>query len=413
MNDAELVFVRKELQKELLDRIDLTKDIKDSELLAMIDELIFERSRRQYISVKEKLTLNKDIFNSLRGFDCIQSLIENDSVTEIMVNGPENIFYEKDGQLYQFEKSFDSRKKLEDIVQMIAGISNRAVNESNPVLDCRLKDGSRVNIVMYPVALDGPILTIRKFPQETMTMDRLVKLGSLSLEAAEFLRGLIESRYNIFVSGGTGSGKTTFLNALSNYVPKDRRMITIEDSAELQIRDLPNLIRLEAKPATISGGNSVGIRDMIKASLRMRPDILVIGEVRDAAAIDMLQALNTGHCGMSTGHANSPKDMVSRLETMVLLGESIPLEAVRKQIASAIDVIIHLGRLRDKSRRVLEITEVEKYEDGEVILKPLFEFKESGVGPEGKIQGKLIKVNDLAHTDKLTFAGAKRGDKRA
>ena len=324
------------------------------------------------------------------------------------MNGTNNIFYEKDGQILQSERNFESVQKLEDVVQQIVSQSNRIINEASPIVDSRLSDGSRVNVVLPPIALEGPIITIRKFPSNPITMEQLVRLESITEEVATFLKQLVIARYNIFISGGTGSGKTTFLNVLSNFIPSGERIITIEDSAELQIRNISNLVRLEVRNANSEGSNEITIRDLIKTSLRMRPDRIIVGEVRDAAAIDMLQALNTGHDGsLSTGHANSPADMLSRLESLVLMGTEIPLLAVRKQIASAIDIIVHLGRLRDRTRRVLEITEVLECIDGEIIMNPIYVFEEAGE-EEGKVIGTLNHFNNLMNSDKLLRAGLMR-----
>lgn len=383
------------LQDEVMQRIDLSKELDDNELLDMIDITLKNKSRELYLSIKEKQQYRKEIFNSIRRLDILQELVENPSITEIMINGANNIFIEKAGRITKWEKKFESNRKLEDVIQHIVSGSNRIINEASPIVDARLSDGSRVNIVLPPVSLCGPVVTIRKFPEETMTMDKLVQIKSLPQEAAEFLRKLVIAGYNIFVSGGTGTGKTTFLNALSNYIPSDERIITIEDSAELQIKNIPNLVSLEVRNANVEGDNEISIRDLIKSSLRMRPDRIVVGEVRDASSIDMLQALNTGHCGMSTGHANSPMDMLSRLETMVLLGADIPLLAVRKQIASAIDIIIQLGRLRDKSRRVMEICEVVECIDGEIRMNCLYKFEEEGETSDGFVLGNLKKTRNL------------------
>jgi pilus assembly protein CpaF len=324
-----------------------------------------------------------------------------------MVNGSDYIFIEKEGRIYPYDKCFESQQKLEDIVQQMVSQSNRIINEANPIVDARLSDGSRVNIVIPPVSLDGPVITIRKFPEKPMTMNQLIQVNSISEEAATFLKQLVIAGYNIFISGGTGSGKTTFLNVLSNFIPQDERIITIEDSAELQIRDIPNLVRLEVRNANTEGSNEITIRDLIKTALRMRPDRIIVGEVRDASAMDMLQALNTGHDGsLSTGHANSPRDMLSRLESLVLMGAELPLLAIRKQIASALDIIVHLGRLRDKSRRVLSIVEVLDCKEGEIQMNPLFAFEETGE-EDGKILGELKRENDLVKKDKLYRAGIK------
>lgn len=397
---------KQELQEQILAGIDMTKELSEEELFDRIDEAIKICSREEYISITEKQRLRREIFNSIRRLDVLQELVEDTSITEIMINGAKEIFVERDGKLIKWEKEFESDRKLEDVIQTIVAGANRIINESSPIVDARLKDGSRVNIVLPPIAIGGPTVTIRKFPKETMTMEKLVAIGSLTDEAAEFLKKLVIAGYNIFVSGGTGSGKTTFLNALTDYVPSEERIITIEDSAELQIRNIPNLVRLEVRNANVEGKNEITVRDLIKSSLRMRPDRIIVGEVRDASSIDMLQALNTGHNGMSTGHSNSPTDMLSRLETMVLLGADIPLLAVRKQIASAIDIVIHLGRLRDKTRRVLEIIEVLECVEGEIEVNPLFLFSEEGETKEGKVLGELKKTdNSLLHVQKLLRAG--------
>ena len=337
----------------------------------------------------------------------LQEFLEDDNITEIMINGTQNIFYEKEGKLYQSEKRFLSKEKLEDVIQQIVAGSNRLVNEASPIVDARLADGSRVNVILAPIALNGPVVTIRKFPKEAVTMRQLITWNSISKEVAKILAVFVAAGYNIFISGGTGSGKTTFLNALSQFIPKDERIITIEDNAELRILDVANLVSLEARNANAEGSGEVTIRDLIKSALRMRPTRIIVGEVRSAEAIDMLQALNTGHDGsLSTGHANSPTDMLSRLETMVLMGMEIPLPAIRKQIASGIDLIVHLGRLRDKSRKVLEVTEIIDYRDGEILLQPIYSFEETGE-KNGKIQGVWKKVHRLTHTGKLVATGYK------
>ena len=400
-------WLKEKLQQTVLESMDLSREISDEELLETIDRVLIDKSKENYISMQEKRRLRRDIFNSIRKLDILQELIENPAITEIMVNGANKIFIERDGAIYPSDKAFDSEKKLEDVVQQIVSQANRIINESNPIVDSRLSDGSRVNIVLPPIAMDGPTVTIRKFPEKPITIDQLISFESITEEASEFLRLLVIAGYNIFISGGTGSGKTTFLNVLSNFIPSSERIITIEDSAELQIRNIPNLVRMEVRNANTEGNNGITIRDLIKTSLRMRPDRIIVGEVRDAAAIDMLQALNTGHDGsLSTGHANSPEDMLSRLESLVLLGAEIPLLAVRKQIASAIDIIVHLGRLRDRSRRVLEITEVLDCKEGEIRLNPLYSFIETGE-ENGRVKGSLTKVNELVHMDKLLRAGVK------
>lgn len=351
------------------------------------------------------MEFGRDLFNAFRKLDILQELLEDESITEIMINGVENIFVEKKGEIYQYEKRFVSRKKLEDIAQQIASGCNRTVNEAEPIVDARLPDGSRVNLVLLPVALNGPIITIRKFPKEGITMKHLIAWGSISREAAEFLEMLVKAKYNMFISGGTGSGKTTFLNALSQFIPEDERIITIEDNAELRLQSLPNLVRLEARNANMEGEGRIDIRELIRTALRMRPDRVIVGEVRSAETIDMLQAMNTGHDGsLSTGHGNSPKDMIGRLETMVLMGMEIPIEAVQRQIASGIDIIIHLGRMRDKTRKVLEIIEITGYEKGEIQMNTLYEFQEKG-SSYGKVRGSLVKKEELQKKEKLLAAG--------
>ncbi len=385
-------------------KLDLSKEIEDRELLEVIYEMLKNQDEGEYISLKEKVLLGKELFNALRKLDILQELIEEEEITEIMINGTQNIFVERQGRLEELSKRFVSRSKLEDIVQQIVAGSNRIVNEATPIVDARLPDGSRVNVVLSPVALNGPVVTIRKFPKEKMTMEDLIEKQSVSREVAEFLETLMVAKYNVFVSGGTGSGKTTFLNALSDFIPKDERIITIEDNAELKIEGVPNLVRLEARNANVEGVGEITIRDLLKAALRMRPSRIIVGEVRGGEAIDMLQSLNTGHSGASSGHANSPKDMLSRLETMALMGMDLPLSAIQRQIASAIDIIVHLGRLRDKSRKLLQIVEVLGYENEEIKLQTLYEFKEKQVVDE-KIQGEWLKINEIQKTQKLLAAG--------
>ena len=378
--------------------------MKDQEIYRQIDDLILEETRNRYVSLRRKEALRTELFNSIRKLDILQELIDDDSVTEIMVNGTEGIFLERNGRLLCWEKRITSKEKLEDMVQQIAGRCNRIVNESVPVADARLSDGSRVSLVLPPVALNGPVITIRRFPKNPIHMDRLVELGAVTTEAVAFLKTLVKSGYNIFISGGTGSGKTTFLNALSDFIPKEERIITIEDNAELQIQGAENLIRLESRQANTEGKNSVTIRDLIKASLRMRPDRIVVGEVRGEEALDMIQSMNTGHDGsLSTGHANSPRDMLSRLETMVLMAMELPLSAIRRQIASAVDILIHLGRMRDRSRKVMEIVEITGYDgaSGEIMARTLFQLEETKEHP----MGTLVKKQELLHVEKLNRAG--------
>lgn len=385
------------LRKQLMEKLDLFRELSDEEILDAIDDLILHTKREACISLKEKVELRQELFYSVRKLDVLQELIDDNSVTEIMVNGPESIFVERNGMLSKWNKSFTSKEKLEDVIQQIVGKCNRVVNESMPIVDARLENGARVNAVIAPVALNGPILTIRRFPDKPITMERLISLGSLTEECAAVLEKLVQARYSIVIGGGTGSGKTTFLGALSNYIPKDERIITIEDNAELKLQGIANLVRLEAKMANVEGGVSIGIRDLIKSALRMRPDRIVVGEVRGGEAVDMLQALNTGHDGsLSTAHANSSRDMLSRLETMTLMGVDLPLEAIRMQIASGVDILIHLGRMRDKTRKVLEITEVCGFQNNEIVLRTLYKWKE-GKG--------LAKEAELLHREKLERAG--------
>ena len=377
-----------QLHARILEEMDMTREMEDEELTQLIYRVLQEVSAQEYLSLAEKTFLGRELFNAFRKLNILQEFLEDEDITEIMINGTQNIFFEKDGRIYQSDKRFVSREKLEDVVQQIAAGSNRLVNEASPIVDARLLDGSRVNIVLPPIAIDGPIVTIRKFSKEAITMKQLIAWESISREVSAFLATLVAAGYNIFISGGTGSGKTTFLNALSQSIPKTERIITIEDNAELQIQDVPNLVRLEARNANVEGSGAVTIRDLIKSALRMRPDRLIVGEVRSAEAIDMLQAMNTGHDGsLSTGHANSPKVMLSRVETMVLMGMELPLPAIQRQIASGVDVIVHLGRLRDKSRKVLEVTEVLGYTGGEIQLQTLYQYEETGE-KEGRIQGE-------------------------
>ena len=394
-----------QLHARILERMDMTREIEDEELTQLIYHVLKEASEEEYLSLDEKTILGRELFNAFRKLDLLQEFLEDETITEIMINGTQNIFYERNGRILQSGKRFLSKDKLEDVVQQIAAGSNRLVNEASPIVDARLPDGSRVNVVLDPIALDGPIVTIRKFSKEAITMEQLISWNSVSEEVSGFLAGLVAAGYNIFISGGTGSGKTTFLNALSQYIPKTERIITIEDNAELKIQDVPNLVRLEARNANVEGTGAVTIRDLIRSALRMRPDRIVVGEVRGEEAIDMLQALNTGHDGsLSTGHANSPQDMLSRLETMVLMGMELPLPAIQRQIASGIDLIVHLGRLRDRSRKVLEVSEILGYEDGEIRLKTLYKFVETGE-QDGKIQGEWRKYGEITHRGKLWAAG--------
>lgn len=386
--------------------MDLSRDIGDEELTELIHDVLQEEVQENYIPLQEQIALSRQLYHSFRKLDILQELIEDDSITEIMINGTEDIFLERNGSVFKSEKRFLSQSKLEDVIQQIVAGTNRYVNELSPIVDARLEDGSRVNVVLKPVALNGPIMTIRKFPKEKVTIEQLIEWNSISEEAAAFLEMLVRAKYNIFVSGGTGAGKTTFLNALSDFVPKEERIITIEDNAELQIKGVENLVRLEARNANLEGEGAVTIRDLIKSALRMRPDRIIVGEVRGEETVDMISsAMLNGHSGsMSTGHANNPADMLHRLETMMMMGIALPLTAIQRQIASALDIIIHLGRLRDKSRRVMEIAEVAGYENGRIQLRTLYEFCEEGI-EDGKIKGTLMKVEELEYKDKLLAAG--------
>lgn len=395
------------LRKRLLENLENAGSLSDDEIIEKINEIIIEAGREFYLSLKRKEELQKELFNSIRKLDILQELIDDDTITEVMVNGTEGIFIEINGRLMKWDKNFCTRQKIEDLVQSIAAKSNRIVNETVPIADARLENGARVNIVLPPAAINGPIITIRQFPSRPIQIEELIEWNAVTEEAAEFLRQLVIAGYNIFISGGTGSGKTTFLNALSNFIPKEERIITIEDNAELQLQGVKNLVRLEARKGNTQGEHEITIRDLIKSSLRMRPDRILVGEVRGEEALDMLQALNSGHDGsLSTGHGNSPRDMLARLETMVLLGVSLPVSAIRRQIASGIDIMIHLGRLRDKSRKVLEIIEIVgyRYETEEILTKVLYEFEEDGTNRD-QVIGKLVKKSTLTDTRKLVQRG--------
>ncbi|MCR5641259.1 MAG: CpaF family protein [Lachnospiraceae bacterium] len=387
---------REWVRQRVLDRMDLSREVADEEIVVLIEEEIIAYCKEHPLSIDQRLELQRDVFNSLRKLDILQDLLEEEDITEIMINGPDEIFVERFGQMERVDKHFSSEEKLADVIQQIVSATNRTVNISNPIVDTRLADGSRVNIVLSPIAISHSILSIRKFPKHPINMKRLLELHSISQEVADFLKVLVEARYNIFLSGGTSSGKTTFLNALTEFIPSTERVITIEDSAELQLIGIDNLVRLEARNANLEGKLEVPIRDLVKTSLRLRPDRIVIGECRGGETLDMLQANNTGHSGtFSTGHANSCVDMLSRMETMVLMAMNLPLIAVRQMIASGVDIIIQLGRLPDKSRRVLEIAEVEGIVDGEIRLRTLYEHVVEG----GEHQ--WVKRNDLMHREKL------------
>lgn len=385
------------LHARILEQLDLTREVQDEELTQIIYRVLEEAGRQEYLPLDRKTALGRELFNAFRKLDLLEEFLEDEEITEIMINGTQSIFLEKKGRLFQSDKRFLSREKLEDVIQQIVGRCNRVVNESMPIVDARLENGARVNAVVYPVALNGPILTIRRFPDDPITMEKLIAFGSITEECAQFLKKLVQARYSIVIGGGTGSGKTTFLGAVTEYIPKDERLITIEDNAELKIRGIDNLVCLEAKMANMAGAVSVTIRDLIRSALRMRPDRIIVGEVRGGEAVDMLQSLNTGHDGsLSTLHANSSQDMLSRIETMTLMGIDLPLEAIRRQIASGVDILVHLGRMRDKSRKLLEITEVCGFENGEIQTRPLYRWEE-GKG--------LVKTGELLHCEKMKRAG--------
>lgn len=414
MSEKRLEKIQQEIQEELLRELEQGVSFSDEQMQDEIEIRVLKRGQMEYLTIEEKMELVKKIFNSVRRLDVLQELLEDQDITEIMINGPDHIFIEKGGRLLDSGKKFPSQAKLEDVIQQIVSKVNRVVNEASPIVDVRLLDGSRVNVVLPPVALDGPVMTIRRFPENPFDMDKLLELGSITKEAVVFLRTLVEARYNIFISGGTGSGKTTFLNALSNYIPSTERIVTIEDSAELQIQNIANLVRLETRNANLEGKNQITVRDLVRSALRQRPDRIIIGEIRDAAVIELLSAMNTGHDGsISTGHANSPVDMLRRLETLVLTGMDIPLQAVRSQIASAIEIVVQLGRLRDKSRKVLEIDEVCGIEDGEIVLRPLYKFQETKGSSKEHVKGHLVATDHrLANRDKLIMAGKETADEQ-
>ena len=406
--EQEQLFVS-EIKKYITENLPLSK-MEDDELQVKVEELVAAKLEGRYCPIDQRVSIVEQVYSSIRGFGLLDTIIKDDTITEVMINGPENIFIEQKGRLFKLDRQFESQRRLEDIIQRIVGLAGREVNQANPICDTRLPDGSRVNVVLPPIALCGPTITIRKFSKTPMTIEKLISYGSITREIADKLELLVKAKYNIFIAGGTGSGKTTFLNALSNYIPKDERVITIEDSAELQITGVENLVSLETRNANASGAGQITIRDLIKSSLRMRPERIVVGEVRGGEALDMLQAMNTGHDGsLSTGHANSTEDMLSRLETMVLQGAAgLPLEAIRQQIASAVDIIIHLSRLRDKSRKTMEITEVVGYENGKIILNPLYVFEEDENSTLEKVSGSLKRTdNKMINDYKLRLSGIK------
>ena len=409
MNDLERKDFLYQAREYISKYFDLSR-LKDEELYSKIEKLVNEQLGDIYISIQERVNLTDELYSSIRGLGLLDMIIKDDDITEVMINGTDEIFIEKSGKLERLNQSFESQRKLEDIIQRIVGRAGREVNQSNPIVDTRLPDGSRVSVVLPPVALKGPTLTIRKFSKTPMTVEQLIKYKSITPQIAAVLETLVKAKYNIFISGGTGSGKTTFLNALSNYIPKTERVITIEDSAELQIVGIDNLVKLETRNSNSSGKGMITIRDLIKTSLRMRPERIIVGEVRGAETLDMLQAMNTGHDGsLSTGHANSTRDMLSRMETMVLMGaEGLPLEAIRQQISSAVDIIIHLSRLRAHSRKTMEISEVMGLKDGEIELNPLYVFEESEESTMDKVVGELKRTkNPLKNTFKLRLMGYK------
>ncbi len=408
MKSEELEKLADGIHSYVTDNFPLTK-MSDAELEEQIQILVNQRcSEYGFVSVEERVSICEQVFSAIRGFGILDMIMKDDNITEVMINGPKNIFIEKNGRLQRLHKEFEDERRLEDVIQKIVGTAGREVNQANPIVDTRLPNGSRVNVVLPPISLHGATMTIRKFSRTPMTVEQLLKYKSITPEVAGVLELLVKAKYNIFICGGTGSGKTTFLNAVSNYIPHDERVITIEDSAELQITGIDNLVSLETRNANASGSGAVTIRDLIKSSLRMRPERIVVGEVRGGEALDMLQAMNTGHDGsLSTGHANSTRDMLSRLETMVLQGaDGLPLEAIRQQIASALDIIIHLSRLRDKSRRTMEITEVCGYENGEIRLNPLYVFEEDEASTLEKVSGGLVRTkNKLENDRKLKTMG--------
>ncbi len=397
---------KKRLRDILADHIDYSMESSDKEILEMIDEMLIRESKAMPLALKEREQMRRELFHAIRKLDVLQELIDDPEITEIMINGPDHIFIEQAGRLHRSSLRFESREKLQNVIQQIVAECNRVVNEASPIVDARLKNGARVNVVLNPVALNGPIVTIRRFPEHPITMEDLVSFGSVSEEVCGWLEKLVKAKYNIFISGGTGSGKTTFLNALSAYIPEEERIITIEDNAELQIKSISNLVSMETRNANVEGCREITIRDLIRTSLRMRPDRIIVGEVRGGEAFDMMQCLNTGHDGsMSTGHANSSGDMLSRLENMILMGMEIPLTAIRQQIASGIDIIIHLGRLRDRTRKVLEIVEILGFEKDAILTGLLYRFEETGTDGAGRILGTLQKKGELTYVEKLQAAG--------
>lgn len=406
MNGQAYEQYKASIKKEILEKLDCGRDFSDGEVRDIIDGRLCGGDCAGRLDVAGRRRMGKELFASIRGLDVLQELLEDKSITEIMINGPKRIFVERAGRLQRWKGHFESLSRLQDVIQQIAAGCNRVVNEASPILDARLEDGSRVNVVLAPVALNGPVMTIRRFPEEGMTLDRLVAIGSLDTECRRFLELLVKSRYNIFISGGTGSGKTTFLNALSQAIPPEERIITIEDSAELQLKYAENLVSLETRNANTEGCKPVTVRDLIRSSLRMRPDRIIVGEVRGAEICELLTAYNSGHAGsMSTGHGNTARDMLLRMETMLLMGMDIPLSAIRRQIASGIDILVHLGRMRDKTRKVLEVAEITGFSEGEILTETLYEFEEDKNSTKEKVSGSLVKKGELRHVQKLEAAG--------
>ena len=400
---------KKRLFKQLMDKLSNLSGLTDTEIEEIIEKTVLDRDNGIYLSVAEKQKLKQELFHSFRGLDVLSTLLEDTDISEIMINGQNTVFVEKNGRLYKRDEVFESEERLRNVIQQIVSSCNRIVNETVPIVDARLEDGSRVNVVLPPIALNGAVMTIRKFPKEFFTMERLIEMNSITEEAARFLELLVKAKYNIFISGGTGSGKTTFLNVLSNYIPEEDRVITIEDSAELQLHGIPNLVRLETRNANVEGEHAVTMAELIKAALRMRPTRIIVGEVRDAAAMDMANSMLTGHDGsLSTGHGNSAQEMMLRLETMILMGYDMPVLAIRQQLAAAIDIVIHLSRLRDNSRRILEISEIDGVVNGEICLHPLFRFEEEPNSSQynpSLVTGRLIRTGEIKNKQKLLQSG--------
>ena len=398
--------LKERLKNEVISELDFSNDISDRQIEIKIDQALSREGSKTYIGLRDRIELKKSIYNSIKKLDVLSDLLEDNDITEIMINGPNSIFIEKNGIIQKADLKFESKERLSTAIQQIVSTVNRQVNQSEPIQDAILQDGSRVNIVLSGISCDGDIVTVRKFSKDKITIDQLIEKEAITKEAADFLKLVVKAKYNIFISGGTGTGKTTFLNALTDFIPCDERVITIEDSAELKIQGIDNLVRLQAKNKNVEGKNSVNIRDLVRNSLRMRPDRIIVGEVRGGEAADMITAMLTGHEGsLSTGHSNSVKDTFFRLETMVMMsGMDLPILAIRQQIASAINIVVHLGRLRDKSRRVLEISEVTGINNGEIMINPIYSFREKGE-ENGRVKGRLELINKLMMVDKLSSYG--------